>query len=331
MSYLITGGTGYIGYSVVKKLLDEERKVVVFDKALWSEVSKVSIISEGNAKLVQGDVTNLTVLLDTIKRYGVEYIVHLAAIHIGEPGVSVFDRSAASSPLEWIDVDIMGTLNVLEAARILDLKRVVYASSLAVLPTGPTEDSPTKPESLYGWCKAFDEFLGQMYYEKYGLDNIGLRFGMVYGMGKRAGGMWAVEIVRKPALGEPCKLEQDPEMVVQWQSVKDCVKGITLALDAKKTDHKLFNMCAQPSTLREVATVVKRLLPNAEIEFTPKAGKQKRELFKPIEYDLSRAREELGYEQVALEEGFKDFINETRKKAGLPDKKFGSSGRSAHK
>jgi nucleoside-diphosphate-sugar epimerase len=146
-----------------------------------------------------------------------------------------------------IDVDIGGTLNVFEAARILNAKKVVYASSYAVRPTGPTEDASTKPESLYGWCKALDEFLGQTYYHKYGLDNIGLRFGMVYGPGKRAGGMWVVDIVRKPALREPCTLNQNPEMIVQWQNVKDCVKAITLALDAKKTEHKLFNTCAQPS------------------------------------------------------------------------------------
>jgi UDP-glucose 4-epimerase len=317
MSYLITGGIGYIGSCLVKKLVDEGRKVIAFDKALWLAGDKISDMLDA-VKLVQGDVTNLTALLDTIKRYDVKYIVHLAAIHIWEPGVPIFDRSSTTSPFEWINVNITGTLNVFEAARILDVKKVIYASTYGVRPTGPTEDAPTKPESLYGKCKALDEFLGQMYYDEYGLDNIGLRFGMVYGPGKRAGGMWVVDIVRKPARGEPCILEQDPEMVVQWQNVEDCSKVITLALDTEKTEHKLFNTCAQPSTLREAANIVKKLLPNAEIKFAPKIGAPKY-LFGPVEYDISRARKELGYEQIPLEKGFKDFVNETRKEAGLPE------------
>lgn len=317
MSYLITGGVGFIGSNLIKKLASEGRRVVVFDKTPSTAGSKISGVMD-DVKLVQGDVTNLTGILDVIKRYGVEYIVHLAAVHIGEPNVPTIDRSAATSPFEWIDVDVTGTLNVFEAARTLDVKKVVYASSLSVLPIGPTEDAPVKPDSLYGWCKALDEFLGQMYYEKYGLDNIGLRFGLVYGPGKRAGEMWVVDIVRKPALGEPCKVEQDPEMIVEWQNVKDCAKAITLALDAKKTNHRLFNTCNQPSTLHEAVSIVKSFLPKAKIEFVPKAGASKFE-FGPTRYDTSRAREELGYEQMPLREGFKDFMNETRREAGSPE------------
>jgi len=317
MSYLITGGMGFIGSNLVKKLASEGRKVVAFDKApSLVGVNRCGVLD--CVKLAQGDVTNLTDLLDAIKRFDVEYIVHLAAIHIGEPNVPIIDRSAATSPFEWINVNITGTLNVFEAARTLDVRKVVYASSYSVLPTGSTEDAPVKPNSLYGWCKALDEFLGQMYYDKYGLDNVGLRFGLVYGLGKRAGEMWVVDIVRKPALGEPYKLEQDPEMIVEWQNVKDCVKVITRALDAKKTGHRLFNTCNQPATLREAASIVKTFLSDAEIEFVPKAGARKH-LFGFIRYDISRALKELGYEQIPLKEGFKDFINETRREASLPE------------
>ena len=319
MSYLITGGIGYIGSHLINKLIDEEKKVIAFDKVPWSLSNKLGSTLR-DVKLVQGDVTNITDLLDVVKRYNVEYIVHLAAIHIGEPGITIFDRSSATSPFEWINVDVMGILNVFEAARILDVRRVIYASSIAVLPTGPVEDAPKKPGNLYGWCKALDEFLGQLYYDTYGLDNIGLRFGYVYGPGKRAGDMWLVDIVRKPALGKPCVIEKHPEKMVHWQYVKDCIKVINLSLNVMETKNKIFNTFNQPSTLLEVAGVVKKFLPDAEIKFVPKGARARvsQDQFESIEFDISRAREELGYNQTSLEEGIKDFINETRKEAGLP-------------
>jgi nucleoside-diphosphate-sugar epimerase len=313
VAYLITGGSGYIGYALIKELLNQGKNVVVFDKTLDETFDLLN-----HVKFVRGDVTKLYEIIDTIKNYNVENIVHLAAIHVGDVGIPAVDRSAATNPFDWINVNVLGTLNVFEAARTLDVKKVVYASSIGVLSTGPVEDAPVQPRDLYGWCKAMDEFLGQMYYEKYGLDTIGLRFGLVYGPRKRAGAMWVVDIVRKPALGEPYTLDQYPERVMQWQYVKDCAKAFILALDAERTKHKVFNTCDQPVTLREAAAIVKRFLPEATIEFAPTPDSPKPRKT-PLLCDVSRAQNELGYEQTSLEDGFKDFINETRRATGLPE------------
>jgi len=299
MSIMITGGIGFIGSHVARKLVEEGWDVVLFDF-----LPKFDLIEDikNKVKIVRGDIADITDLLTNIRKHSVEYIIHLAYMHLIE---------SEEKPWKACRVNCGGHLNVFEAMRIADVKKVVYVNSVAVY--GPAkyyegkpinEDTPPRPTTVYGMCRAFDAFMGQHYHEKYGLDIVGIRpGGIVYGPGM-AVHTWFRDMIEKSLLGEPVKVPYGNQRV-DWQYVKDTVNAFILALKAKNLKHRIFNTCGEVRTVREAAEIVKRLLPSATIEVEDKG-----ELPFPYLFDIKRAREELGYEpQYTLERGIKDYID----------------------
>jgi nucleoside-diphosphate-sugar epimerase len=261
--------------------------------------------------VIRGDILDVTELLDSIKKYDVEYIIHLAYLLIPE---------SQEKPSKAIKINCEGTSNIFEVARITDVKRVVWASSIAVY--GPAEyygnrpvneDAPTKPMNVYGACKVLNEFMGEYYYDTYKLDNIGLRFTVVYGPGRTRGvTAFASQLIENPALGKPVKVPYGDQKI-DWQYVKDAVKAIILACNVTQTKRRVFNTCGDLRTVREAAEYIKKLIPEAIIEVEPGVmGWQ-------MEFDITMAKEELGYSpSYTMEEGIKEHINIVRSRAGLP-------------
>lgn len=307
MSYLITGGTGFIGRHLARELVNQGEKVCVVSRR-----PKVEIFSDIKEKITiaSANVLDVTDLLHIIKEHNVEYIVHLAALLIPE---------SQKNPKKAVEVNCVGTNNIFEIARIADIKRVVWASSIAVY--GPAdyydhpvnEEDAVKPTTVYGACKVLNEFMGEYYYQTYGVDNIGLRFTVVYGPGRAAGASaFASELIEKPALGQPVKVSWGDQKI-NWQYVKDAVKSILLALKVKSVKHRVFNTGGPVRTVREVANYIKQLIPTAKIEVEPG------ELGWIADIDITRAKEELGYEpSYTIEKGIREHINTLRAKAGLP-------------
>ena len=131
MAFLVTGGTGFIGSYIVRNLVREDNPVVVYDwfperKALERLLSHEEI--ESKVKIIHGDVTNFSQLIRTIKENNVDKIIHMAALLM---------HDINANPLMGTKVNCEGTVSIFEAARLLGLSKVVWASSGSVF--GPAE------------------------------------------------------------------------------------------------------------------------------------------------------------------------------------------------
>ncbi|MEM3439434.1 MAG: NAD(P)-dependent oxidoreductase [Candidatus Bathyarchaeia archaeon] len=217
------------------------------------------------------------------------------------------------APVLSFEVNVKGTLNVLEAARLMDLHRVIFISSTAVY--GITkegelvgEDYRKNPVTLYGAQKLFGEHLGENYRINYGLSFIALRLPIVYGPGQSQRGFSAFkEIVEKPLLGERAVVKVGGDQKYDAVYVKDVARSVWLASRAKDPRHSAFNIGAgNQCTLWDLAEIVKSYIPNALIEIGPGF-----DVAEPIRgpLDLRRAKDELGYVPTYdLERGVRDYI-----------------------
>lgn len=172
MKYLVTGGAGYIGSNIVKKLLDLGNEVVVLD----NESSKYTNTPmwDDRALNFKLDITNFHNTLSAYK--GIDYVLHLAA--------EVRVQESIENPIRTFEKNVIGTTTVLECARQAGVKRVVLSSTSAIygrnsIPNIETQlDDPLNPYSV---SKLSAEKIAKMYYELYGLETISLRYFNVYG------------------------------------------------------------------------------------------------------------------------------------------------------
>ncbi|MCD4651659.1 MAG: NAD-dependent epimerase/dehydratase family protein, partial [Candidatus Cloacimonetes bacterium] len=167
MKYLVTGGAGFIGSNIVAELLRREQDVVVLDNFSTGKRENLYPFRENpKFKLMEGDLRSFHIVRDAVKN--VDYILHQGAL----PSVP---RSIAD-PITTNEVNISGTLNILEAAKEFGVKRVVFASSSSVYGNQPTmpkeEDMPVMPLSPYALSKYTGERYCQVYTEIYGLETI---------------------------------------------------------------------------------------------------------------------------------------------------------------
>src|SRR5262245_56999295 len=210
MKVLITGGMGVMGAETSRRFVAEGHRPVIYARHRDEWLVR-DILDKVDVEL--GDVTDLPRLLDVIKRHGITHIVHAAAF-VG--------AVSQANPALSIQVNVMGTVNVLEAARLFGVKRVVYTSAKGVY--GPVlgeygsptykpmpEDLPKNPKRIYDSAKLMGEHLCIYYQGNMGVDTVVLRFASTYGPGKTArhGKMGVLsQIVEAPASGQPFQIAQ---------------------------------------------------------------------------------------------------------------------------
>jgi UDP-glucose 4-epimerase len=307
--YLITGGNGFIGAFVARLLLKDGNEVVTFNvDPDRSHLLRV-LDPEDYKRLVfvLGDVTDLSGLIRTCQQYQIDKIIHMA-------GLLSIDASA--NPIAAVKVNIEGTVNVLDTARILNLKRVVYASTLGVFGTPDKRgneyimnDAPQAPANIYAAAKTFNEVCAAHYTDQWGVDTIGLRYSFTYGEGQTRGftGALAQELFENPVLGKPGKLPYTEENV-SWLYVEDAARATVLASQADRTKTRAFSVDGYLCSIREVIAIVQKLVPGADIELLNMPA--------PLvnNYDCTPAREELGYApQWTVERGVERLISYYKK------------------
>jgi UDP-glucose 4-epimerase len=175
-AYLVTGGAGFIGSNIVKELLTREQRVRVLDNFSTGKRENLFEFKESpNFELIEGDLRSFHTVRTAVK--DMDYILHQGAL----PSVP----RSVNDPLTTNDVNILGTLNILEAAKEFGVKRVVYASSSSIygdnkiLPK--TEDMPINPLSPYALSKYTGERYCQIFTKIYGLETVCLRYFNVFG------------------------------------------------------------------------------------------------------------------------------------------------------
>lgn len=314
MAYLVTGGTGFIGSRIVGDLIREGQQVVIFDFLPQMNAFKETLSQSeiGAVKIVQGDILDLATLLRTCKEHKIETIIHMAYFKI---------LHAKANPLWATKVNCEGTGNIFETARILGLKRVVWASSIVVF--GPPEkypgenianDAPHCPSTFYGACKSFNENQAVHYCDAYGLDIIGLRYAVGYGPNKVGSTSYPIirELIEKPAVGEPGKVPYG-ESIINWLHVDDQAAAAVHAARVPMTKTKVFTVAGETRSVKEAADCVRKLIPTANISL-----EQGRLVF-ACKFDLGPTWKELGYQnKLSFEEGIRETINAVRRQHGLP-------------
>jgi len=180
MPKLITGGMGFIGTYLARALLKDGEEVVLFDIVPSSPLIRDI---KDKVKIVRGDLSSWAEVLEVVKTYKIDGIYHTGAL---------LSASAEEKPITAYQVNAGGTFNILEAAKLFDIERVVYLSTIASyglgIPDVVDEDTIQMPISMYGVTKVFSERLGEYYNRKFGVDFRGVRLPAVIGPGRGTGG-----------------------------------------------------------------------------------------------------------------------------------------------
>jgi len=301
LATLVTGGAGFIGSRLVRRLVDAGEETTVFD--IVAAPSRIMDIMP-KIRYIQGDVSNLNEVLHAVKNERIDLIYHLAAL---------LTIDAETDLVRALRVNVDGTVNVLEAARVLDVERVVFPSTRAIFGKGDskptTEDSPRKPVSTYGATKLLCEWYGEKFHEKYGVDFRALRFVMVYGAGRVTGGSsFGSQLIENPAFGRTARIPFSEKEKTDWLYVKDAVKALLMIGGVDSPKRRIYNINGEAQTLGRVAEIVKTLIPNADIRFEP--GPLPLSSLYPL-LDDSVARTELEwYPSYTIEKGVKDHLDE---------------------
>ena len=312
MKVLITGGMGVMGAETSRRFVTEGHRPVIYARHRDEWLVR-DILDKVDVEL--GDVLDLPRLMDVIKRHGVTHIVHAAAF-VG--------AVSQANPALSVQVNVMGMVNVLEAARLFEIKRVVYTSAKGVY--GPVlgeygpptykpvpEDLPKNPKRIYDSAKLMGEQVGLYYQTNMGVDVVVLRFATTYGPGKtsRHGKMGITsQIVENPAAGLPFRLAQGGDEKDDFIYNKDSARGIYFACMAENPKSRVYNIGTGVGvTLNDVARVIRKHLPKADIEIGPGLNFLGMPYPASSVYDISRARAELGYEpHYDLEKGIADYL-----------------------
>ncbi|MBA7584568.1 putative epimerase/dehydratase [subsurface metagenome] len=311
MAKLITGGLGFIGSHLARKLVGLGEDVVLFDIATQAKL--IDDIKD-EVKIVRGDLSNWAHVLHTVKKYDVDCIYHTGAL---------LSTTAEEDPLTAYMVNANGTLYVLEAARLFDVKKVIYLSTAATygpgLPERISDDEVQRPTTMYGVTKVFCERLGEYYHRKFGLNFRGARFPSIIGSGRTGGGASAYTslIVQEPAASRRYEVFVDEEARTPILYVKDAVRSLIQLEQAEENSLKrrVYNIEGFTPTPRaiELANTVKKYIPNARIEFHPVPEMVDIVHNWAQEIDGRSAREDWGFKaQYTLDEAIADFIDDFR-------------------
>ncbi len=322
MAILITGGTGFIGSGLARNLVERgEKDIVLFDIA--PNLDRVADIKD-KVKIVRGDLLIWPEVMNVIKDNNIEGIFHLG---------SMLSGACEANPWSGYQTVVTGTMHVLEAARLLGVKRVVFASTAATYSIGVpeviTEETLQRPISIYGAGKLFGEHLGRFYRRKFGLDFRCVRYFLVAGPGTRNMPPYAEHMcvmIENAALGKPyvCKVREDQGLPLTY--IKDNVRATEMLYYAPEEQIKTvcYNVIgvSPARTPKELASTIRKFIPEADITFRtdPELARFFDDFYGGMKaVDDSRAREEWGWEPLHtnFEKMVEDFIYEVRTRPQL--------------
>lgn len=323
---LITGAAGFIGYYVSKKLLEEGYSIVGLDNMndyydVNLKYSRLRLLRDfKNFVFVQSDIANKENLLRLFSVHNFDYVINLAA----QAGV----RYSLENPDTYINSNIVGFYNVLEACRCFPVKHLIYASSSSVY--GATKEVPFKetqnvdnPISLYAATKKSNELMAYTYSHLYDIPATGLRFFTVYGPLGRPDMAYYI-FIDKYFKGEPIRIfnsgDLENDLYRDFTYIDDIVEGVYRLLEKSpvennyKIKHTVYNIGNnQPVKLMNFISVLEKALSlslGKEVIFDKifepmKAGDV------PVTYaSIDKLFEAVGFKPItSLEEGLHKFVN----------------------
>lgn len=291
MKVLVTGGSGFIGSHVVDKLRDKGVEVRVYDGVMPNFRKDIEFF--------QGSILDVTSLGFALN--GIDAIFHLAAV--------ADVKDVYNEPYYSEAINVRGTINVLEAARKANIKRIIYGSTTWVYSEAEeinvNETTPLHaPTHLYTATKLTGEYYCQSYSKLYGMEVTILRYGIPYGPRARDGAVIPI-FVRKALNGESLSIAGDGSQFRKFIYVEDLAEGNVLGLKAI-AKNKIYNLDGKEKvTIKQIAETIKKILGNLKIEYVPARPGD----FSGKEVSSELARQELGWEpRVIFEEGVRRYI-----------------------
>jgi UDP-glucose 4-epimerase len=295
---LVTGGAGFIGSNLVKYLDDNNNSVSVLDN--FSSGYRNNILSPA-VNVIEGDVRNKNDVERAMR--GVSIIFHLAA--------SVGNKRSIDNPIIDAETNVLGTLQILEAARKIGVRKIVTSSSAGIfgeLKTIPIkEDHPIEPDSPYGCTKLCEEKLCLSYCKLYNIEVICLRYFNVYGQNQRfdAYGNVIPIFVFRMLRNEPILIYGDGEQTRDFVHVDDVVQANIKAAEAEGISGAFNIASGKRITINRLVERITSDYKNVEIKhIAERQGDVRHSLA-----DISLAYEKFNYvPKIDLEKGIKEYI-----------------------
>ena len=301
--YLVTGGAGFIGSHIVKRLVAEGAHVRVIDNLSTGQMRRLDPVRSA-IDFIEADLADATTTRKAVG--GIDYVLHQAAV----PSVQ---RSVAD-PVTTNRANVTGTINLLEACRNAQVRRFVFAASSSaygdteVLPK--REDMESNPLSPYALQKFVGERYCRLYYELYGLETLSLRYFNVFGPEQDPHSEYSAVVpkfISRLLANQPITIYGDGEQSRDFTYIENVVEANLLALKAPNAAGTLCNIgCGERITLNRLVSLLEQQLGvSAQVTFAqPKAGDVRHSLA-----DIERAKAILQYRpKITVEEGLRRTV-----------------------
>jgi len=252
-TYFITGAQGCIGSWIVKALTERGDTAVVFDRSDDSRRLSAIMDPEQLAKVrfITGDITDAATVQSALRESGADRVIHLAGLQV---------PTCRVDPVAGALVNVAGTLNVFEAAKMISIKRVVYASSAAVYGMNDDdvaldETAQCSPTTHYGVFKRANEGNARVYFLDHGIDSVGLRPLTVYGVNRDTGlTSDPTKAMKSAVLGRPFHIRFGG--ATDFQYVADTAAAFIACADDAPEGAHVFNLHGETVTVERIAKFI---------------------------------------------------------------------------
>ena len=263
-TYFITGAQGCIGSWIVKALAERGDTPVVFDRS--EDTRRLNAIMEQRdlerVRVIAGDITDVSAVRSALEASGAPRIIHLAGLQV--PTCKV-------DPVAGAFVNVIGTLNVLESAKVIGAERVVYASSAAVFGAGDAdypldESAACEPATHYGVFKRTNEGNARVYFLDHGLNTVGLRPLTVYGVNRDTGlTSDPTKAMKATVLGLPFQIRFSG--ATDFQYVADTAAAFIACADRAPEGAHVFNLHGETVEVARIAQLINQnsITPNRQL------------------------------------------------------------------
>lgn len=289
---MVTGAAGFLGFTLCDRL-----------EAVGQTVLAVDRVATGRVHEGRGDLTDLDRLVALARDHSPAAMVHCGAIS--------GPMLARNDPMLLIRTNMLGTANVLEAARLSGAGRFVYCSSAGAYGDTPpppvAENVALHPTDLYGASKAAGELLVAAYGRQFGLDAVSLRMSWIYGP-RRVTSCVIRSMLEGALAGRPTALPFGRDFHRQFVHVEDATDAVVAALGSPRLRQDAYNITGGTRvTLDEVASIVGELFPSARIEL--QSGRDPEDDLQQT-FDISAAERDFGYRpRTGLREGIANYAS----------------------
>jgi UDP-glucose 4-epimerase len=301
---LLIGGAGFVGSHIADQLVREDAaEIRVLDNLVRGKKANLaSAFTSGKVTLINGSITDLTTLRCALE--GVDYVFHLAALWLGE---------CVSSPRSAVEVNVVGTYNVIETCRDMGVKRIVYSSSASVygnaLTIPMTEEHPFNNRTMYGATKIAGEQFFRAFNDMHKMNYVGLRYMNVYGPRMDYKGTYVsviMKVLDRIDQGQAPIIHGDGSQAYDFIHVEDVARCNILAMKSTVTD-EFFNV--GKGTKTTINELVQKLLAITGSKLKPEYHPQEHIFVTHRLGSTDKAEKMLGFKATKdLDEGLRSVV-----------------------